>query len=238
MSALSTLWQRVTRDPRDDDGFTLAEMVGAISILSVVLAMVMTMTISAQKSLGGNIARLDQVQQGRLAIESMTKTLRTAVRPTQLSATCTGCDQAAFLQGDGRKVQFYANINNPANILGPSKVTYNVDASGNLIETIQPPNAHAANDYNYQYCTPGPSCPVVKRTLVSGIPANVTLFTYYDPTGTAFSTLPLATSDLPRVDSMDVQVVVSRSSAVAPTTFIQRVTLPNADAVSQSTPSP
>jgi prepilin-type N-terminal cleavage/methylation domain-containing protein len=231
----SRLWPEHTEG---QSGFTLAEMVVAISILGVVLAMVMTMTISAQRSLGGNIARLDQVQQGRLAIESMTKTLRTAVRPTQLNATCTGCDQSAFLQGDGRRVQFYANINNPSNIIGPSRVAYTVNASGNLIETIQPPNAHAANDYNYQYCTPGPTCPITTRTIARGVPASATLFTYYDSQGVPFSSLPLSTTDLPRVDSMDVQVVVQRSSQVAPATFIQRVTLPNADAVSQTTPSP
>jgi len=224
---------------RTAEGYTLAETVVTVAILSVVLTMVMTMVIQSEKDVGNDMARLNQVQQGKVAIESMTKTLRTAVRPSQLNATCTGCSQAAFLQANGRQVQFYANINNPANITGPSIVSYNVDASGTLTETIQPPNAHAPTDYNYQYCTPGPGCSVMTRTLAQGVPGGVNLFTYYDASGNAITALPLSSSDLTLVDSMDVQVVVASSPKIAPTTFIQRVTLPNADAISsQSTPSP
>ena len=40
----------------------------------------------------------------------MTQVLRTAVLPSQLSATCTGCDVAAFIQGTADSVQFYANL--------------------------------------------------------------------------------------------------------------------------------
>jgi hypothetical protein len=140
--------------------------------------MVMTVIIAAQKNVNGNSARLDQIQQGKVAMESMSKTLRTAVRPSQLNATCTGCDQAAFLQGNARSVQFYANINNPANILGPSRVSYTVDNSGVLRETLQAPNPHAANDYNYQYCTPGPGCTVISRVLARGVSLNKTMFTH------------------------------------------------------------
>ncbi len=219
---------------RSDEGVTLIEMVVVIAILSGVLAMVVTVIIAAQKNVNGNSARLDQIQQGKVAMESMSKTLRTAVRPSQLNATCTGCDQAAFLQGNARSVQFYANINNPANILGPSRVSYTVDNSGVLTETLQAPNAHAATDYNYQYCTPGPGCTVTSRVLARGVSLNQTMFTYYDASNTTFSTLPLASADLPRVDSIDIIVNISSSAQVSATTFTQRVTLPNADAVQQT----
>ena len=219
---------------RSDEGVTLIEMVVVIAILSGVLAMVVTVIIAAQKNVNGNSARLDQIQQGKVAMESMSKTLRTAVRPSQLNATCTGCDQAAFLQGNARSVQFYANINNPANILGPSRVSYTVDNSGVLTETLQAPNAHAATDYNYQYCTPGPGCTVTSRVLARGVSLNQNMFTYYDASNNTFSTLPLASADLPRVDSIDIIVNISSSAQVSATTFTQRVTLPNADAVQQT----
>ena len=222
------------RPKRSDEGVTLIEMVVVIAILSGVLAMVMTVIIAAQKNVNGNSARLDQIQQGKVAMESMSKTLRTAVRPSQLNATCTGCDQAAFLQGNARSVQFYANINNPANILGPSRVSYTVDNSGVLTETLQAPNAHSATDYNYQYCTPGPGCTVTSRVLARGVSLNQTMFTYYDASNNTFSTLPLASTDLPRVDSIDIIMNISSSAQVSATTFTQRVTLPNADAVQQT----
>ena len=219
---------------RSDEGVTLIEMVVVIAILSGVLAMVMTVIIAAQKNVNGNSARLDQIQQGKVAMESMSKTLRTAVRPSQLNATCIGCDQAAFLQGNARSVQFYANINNPANIVGPSRVSYTVSNSGVLTETLQAPNVHSATDYNYQYCTPGPGCTVISRVLARGVSLNKTMFTYYDASNNTFSTLPLASADLPRVDSIDIIVNVSSSAQVSSTTFTQRVTLPNADAVQQT----
>jgi prepilin-type N-terminal cleavage/methylation domain-containing protein len=219
---------------RSDEGVTLIEMVVVIAILSGVLAMVMTVIIAAQKNVNGNSARLDQIQQGKVAMESMSKTLRTAVRPSQLNATCIGCDQASFLQGNARSVQFYANIYNPANILGPSRVSYTVDNAGVLTETLQAPNPHAATDYNYQYCTPGPGCTVISRVLARGVSLSKTMFTYYDASNNTFSTLPLASTDIPRVDSIDIIVNVSSSAQVSSTTFTQRVTLPNADAVQQT----
>ena len=219
---------------RSDEGVTLIEMVVVIAILSGVLAMVMTVIIAAQKNVNGNSARLDQIQQGKVAMESMSKTLRTAVRPSQLNATCIGCDQAAFLQGNARSVQFYANINNPANIVGPSRVSYTVSNSGVLTETLQAPIVHSATDYNYQYCTPGPGCTVTSRVLARGVSLSKTMFTYYDASNNTFSTLPLASTDLPRVDSIDIIVNVSSSAQVSSTTFTQRVTLPNADAVQQT----
>ena len=219
---------------RSDEGVTLIEMVVVIAILSGVLAMVMTVIIAAQKNVNGSSARLDQIQQGKVAMESMSKTLRTAVRPSQLNATCIGCDQAAFLQGNARSVQFYANINNPANIVGPSRVSYTVSNSGVLTETLQAPNVHSATDYNYQYCTPGPGCTVTSRVLARGVSLSKTMFTYYDASNNTFSTLPLASTDLPRVDSIDIIVNVSSSAQVSSTTFTQRVTLPNADAVQQT----
>jgi hypothetical protein len=60
------------------------------------------------------------------------------------------------------------------------------------------------------------------------------MFTYYDASNNTFSTLPLASADLPRVDSIDIIVNVSSSAQVSATTFTQRVTLPNADAVQQT----
>jgi hypothetical protein len=99
---------------------------------------------------------------------------------------------------------------------------------------LQAPNPHAANDYNYQYCTPGPGCTVISRVLARGVSLNKTMFTYYDASNNTFSTLPLASADLPRVDSIDIIVNISSSAQVSSTTFTQRVTLPNADAVQQT----
>ncbi len=49
---------------------------------------------------------------GRSAVERMSKTLRTAVKPSQLLSNCAGCTEDAFIKAEDFAVQFYANLDN------------------------------------------------------------------------------------------------------------------------------
>jgi hypothetical protein len=211
----------------------------------MVLAMVMGMMIAITKTVGADQARVDQSQQGKVAAESMSKSLRTAVLPKLLSATCSGCDVSAFISGDVRTVQFFANLNNDYTVTptgtttnGPSKVTYTVDASGVLTETIRRPNPHSATDFNYQYtCVAGSSgCVVTSRVIARGVSTSQALFTYYDRNQTALAT-PLAGDNLASVDSVDITLSVSASAQVPPANIVTRVALPNAGVVPEASAS-
>lgn len=230
------------RDNASDGGFTLVEIMVAVFILGIVMAAVQGTLIMAQRTSSANIVRADQSQQGRLSMEAISRNLRTAVLPSQLNGTCTGCDLAAFLKAEPSRVQFYANVNNDSNAVGPSRVTYERKTNGELWETIQPPNAHAPTDYNYQYCTPGTGgCVVNTRRLASGVLATTDLFTYYNKDGVKLgSGAALTAAELASVDSIDVYVSVQSTDkdAVPPTSFTTRVSLPNADAVPQPSTSP
>ena len=172
------------RTRHSDGGYTLVELVVVIFVLGIVLAGVQTTLIMTQKTVSQNAQRLDQNAQAKTAMDSMSRILRTAVLPSQLNATGTTGTAAAFIQGTATSVQFYADLNNDANTIGPSRVTY-VISSGVLTETIQAPNAHAVGDYNYQYCTPGPGCnTVVSRVLARNVQTANPLFTYYAKNGT------------------------------------------------------
>lgn len=233
-------WGLPGKDRRRDHGFTLAEVTITIVILGVVLAAVQTTLIMTQRTLSDQSVRIDQTQQGKVAIESVTKVLRTAVLPSQLNASCSGCaDLAAFIKGTPTSVQFYANINNDKNIIGPSRVSYTVNPQRQLIETVQAPNPHAATDYNYQYCTPGPGCQVTSRVLARNMVSGQAVFTYYDKNGVSLGTDPLDSNELKMVDSIDVVISTrqSTSSRVPATTFTSRVSLPNADSIAQPTAS-
>ena len=164
-----------------EGGYTLVELVMVIFVLGIVLAGVQTTLIFTQRTVGQNSMRLDQSAQSKTAMDSMSRILRTAVLPSQLNATCTTGSAAAFIQGTATSVQFYANLNNDANTVGPSRVTYNV-TNGVLTETIQPPDSHAVGDYNYQYCNPVlPTCTTdVTRVLARNVQTTNPLFTYYD----------------------------------------------------------
>jgi prepilin-type N-terminal cleavage/methylation domain-containing protein len=224
-----------------DRGYTMAEMVVVVMILGVVLAAVQTTLIMTSHTVGDNGMRIDQTQQAKVAIDSMSRVLRTAVLPSQLNGTCSSCSAAAFIQGTATSVSFYANINNDQNTIGPSRVTYQILANGDLTETIQPPNAHAPTDFNYQYCIPGPGCTTaVTRVLAHGVQSSPPMFTYYDKNGAVITDPTLTANDLSLVDSMDLVVVVKSATTqdIHGTTLTTRVTLPNADSVAQPTSSP
>jgi prepilin-type N-terminal cleavage/methylation domain-containing protein len=234
MSRLRTF----VRHLHGDKGLSLIEMIVVIFILGIVLAMVQSTTITAQKDVASNASRLDQLQQSKVAMESMSKILRTSVLPTQLEGSCTTCDDAAFITGDVRSVQFYANINNDSNVIGPSQVSYTVAADGTLTEAIHGPNPHAATDFNYQYtCTAATAgCVVRSRVLARHVDTTQALFTYYDASGATIAP-PLNAATLPLVDSIDVLIKVKVSKMVPAVSLTERVTLPNADAVANESAS-
>ncbi|HTY72455.1 MAG TPA: prepilin-type N-terminal cleavage/methylation domain-containing protein [Actinomycetes bacterium] len=233
-----TMLHALRRRLHGDRGLTLVEMVVVTAILGVVLAMVQVTTVTAEKDVGSNATRLDEVQQAKVAMDSMSKNLRTSVLPSQLNGTCSGCDSAAFIAGDVRSVQFYANLNNNANVVGPSQVSYSVSSTGVLTEYVHGPNPHAATDYNYQYtCTAGTTgCVVYTRVLARHVVTSQVLFTYYDASGAPISP-PLDATELPSVDSIDIVLKLQQTPAVAPVTLTERVALPNADAVAQASSS-
>ena len=226
---------------RSDRGFSLMEVSITVVILGVVLAGVQGALIMTQRTVSDQSVRVDQMQQGRQAIEGVTKVLRTAVLPSQLNATCSGCaDLSAFIQGTPQSVQFYANINNDRNIVGPSRVSYSVNSSNELVETIQAPNPHAADDFDYQYCAPGPGCAVKTRVLARNMVPSQAVFSYYDRYGNSLGSSSLDASKLALVDSVDVVIStrLNPTSRVPATSFTSRVSLPNADSIPQTTATP
>lgn len=228
------------RGPSRDRGFTLVEMMGVIVLLGFVSAMAFGAIISTQKTVRGSVARLDQTQQAKTAAESMTKLLRTAVLPSQILATCATCQDAAFLAGDWNRVSFFANINNQSNTVGPSRVSYVLDAAGTLTETVQPPNAHAADDYDYQYCAPiSSTCKAFVRVVARKVVASAStpLFTYLNYDG-AKLTAPISGTALGEVNSVDLALTVKSSREVKGGTILTHVTMPNVDSLVQSTATP
>ncbi len=220
-----------------DAGFTLVEMLTVMVLLSLISALAFGALIQSQKMVRGNANRLNQAQQAKTAMESMSKTIRTAVLPSQIGGA--NPDLAAFLQADWNKVSFYGNLYNASNANGPSKITYELKPAGQLIETVQPSSGQNGSGV-YTYCVVGsPGCVVYTRTVANNVVYSATkpVFVYYSITQPAGMTTPLDSTTLPSVNSIDVSVSVKAGTEVPASTVVTRVSLPNANAQINNDPN-
>jgi len=231
-----------------DHGTTLTELMVTLLIFSMVVAATLTMAIGFARTNAENISRQDQIDSARASVETMSRTLRTAVMPSQLTSTCVSCTQDAFVVGRDFAVQFYANVNNPGNSVGPSRVTYTVETTGagagNLVEKVQRPDSNIPTASGYQYCNAevagAPAAcraRLTTRVVARGVQAGTPVFKYYDRAGTRMTPTAaggtITATELARVLAVELVVSVQAPNATRadPTTYIQRITLPNAQAV-------
>lgn len=235
------------RELRKDAGLTLVELMVATAITGLVAILTTTLVIGVQRTNQENVLRQDQVDHARVAVEAMSRTLRSAVKPSQVTRACSvGCeDIEAFQQGSRFRVQFYANVDNENNAVGPRRVTYEVPLTGaeagTLVETVQRPNAADPSNGIYQYCTPGSSgCAdrIATRTLARDVvTSSRALLRYFDAAGTELvppANGSLTAAQLRSVLSVELTVIVESAEGGVrpkPTTYIQRILMPNAQAV-------
>jgi len=119
-----------------------------------------------------------------------------------------------------------------------------VDA-GKLIEKVQRPDSATPTSTGYAYCnaedpaaTTACKARLTTRTVATGVLTTGTapIFTYTADDGVALTPAAggsLSLADLDRVLAIEltVQVQSTRASKAQPTTYIQRILLPNAQAV-------
>jgi len=238
---------RVRAAARGDRGTSLAELLVVMLVVGVVVAATATLTVGFQRTNAQTLVRQDQVDAARTAVERLSKTVRTAVRPTQLADGCSGCAEDAFIAGTGFGLQFYANLDNEDNAVGPSRVTYalvTVAGEGQtLVEKVQRPDSATPPGSGYVYCpaeAAGASTEcrdrLAVRTVARGlVTSGASLFRYFDAAGDEL--LPpasgLRASDLTKIVAIELclEVRLDGATRVDSTTYIQRVTLPNALAV-------
>jgi type II secretory pathway pseudopilin PulG len=218
---------------RRDVGLTLVELLTAMSLTGVLLAALASLFLGATKTTHGTQNRLEEINDGRVAISSMGRALRTAILPSQLFDVSS--DDTAFISAESNKLRFYANIDNPGNSVGPTKVTYEV-TGGVLTQVTQIPNPFVPANPVYVYCVPSPTCPTKTKVLARGVLTSSPIFRYYDSLGNALTGSPLSDDKLAAVDSVDVSVTVAKpGSGGNGSTFALRVAMPNHDAVQRLT---
>jgi len=195
---------------RDEGGFTLVELLTAISIGLIILFAafaVLDRTISAS----GQIAdRSEALQRGRQAMQLITRQIRSQV--------CVGT-ATPIVSGTDTSISFYADLTDgtPANPIKQRTLSYSV-ATDTITETVTP-STGTYPTLTFAGPTSTPLLTKVKQILESDGTTLRPIFRYYGyQTGTTNGTLvqlsaPLSATDLKRVALIKVGF---RSFAVRP----------------------
>jgi len=219
-------------------GFTLVELLVTMLVMGIIFAALPFIVSSTTRLTAANSTRLQSMTQARVSVESAARLLRTAVVPKQLGADS---GDSAFIQGDDFHVQFYADINNPDNSVGPSRVTLKVD-NGTLVQIVQPPDQPVVNyDYQWSDCVVGATgCTKRQTTLATDVQMSAAVFTYYMPDANGVDHVltgqqPYDADALGTVDAIEITVTVGKhaSSPIAADTYISRVALLNKASIVQ-----
>jgi prepilin-type N-terminal cleavage/methylation domain-containing protein len=114
---------------RDQSGFTLTELLAAISIGVILLMAAFTLLDRASSASQEISDRQDAVQRGRQAMELVVRQLRSQV--------CLGDEEEPITYATGDQVTFYADLSDGSKNIQRRTLFYDA-ASKNLIEQIYP----------------------------------------------------------------------------------------------------
>ena len=201
---------------RDERGSSILELMTTVVLIGIVMAAVMAGTFSVQKAITGTDLRLQNLDQARTLMASLTKDVRTAVRLT--------AGTSPFTVADANHAVFYANLSTTS---APKLVDLSIDAQSRLIEKVWTADA-ASSSPNYTY-TGASVVRLVGRYVANN--AATPLFVYLDANGNPLPNTPLNATDLLAVKAVQVQLVVKKTTLAQlnATTLINRVRLANLD---------
>jgi Tfp pilus assembly protein PilW len=208
---------RFVRGRRGDErGSSLLELMMSVLLISIVMGAVMTGTFSAQKAITGSDLRLQNLDQARTLMASLTKDVRTAVR--------LNAGSSPFVIADANHAVFYANISTTSS---PKKVDLSIDSQSRLVETVWTADAGSSAP-NYTYT--GPSTVRLVGRYVANTAAKP-LFMYLDSSGNALMNTPLNATDLLAIKAVQITLIVKKSTAAQlnATSLVNRVRLANLD---------
>jgi type II secretory pathway component PulJ len=160
---------------------TLTELVVAMAVFSILMVGVAALTAGIQRSDRAAWDRVDDTEEGRHALLQLSRTIGRAVVPTTLG----GRERSAFAEIEPDALVVYANLDNPGNTVGPSRVEH-VLADGVLTQTVRRPvegtrDTYCADDDDTPACEGRVVVQVLARTVHRDDTAP--LFTYLDADG-------------------------------------------------------
>lgn len=195
-----------------DAGVTVAELLVAMMILAVVMLGVAATTQGVERTDRESARRVDDTAEAQYALQLLSRAVTRAVVPASLGGT----ERTAVVEAEPGRLVLYANLDNPGNTVGPSRVEYVLDG-GVLTQTVRRPvegdaATYCADDDDTPDCEGRVTRLVLARHLRNG--ADDPLFAYRDADGEP-------TTEPARVRAVEVALVVQHdpSSGREPARF-------------------
>lgn len=212
-----------------DRGLSLAELLVAMAVFGILLAMTAGFMVNASRANITNRAIDSTNRTAANAMDEVTRVIRGA-------ATNAVADQTlpdpAFPQATDNAVTVYSYVDLTSSNVAPSRVQFFVDATKNLVEWKWTATLTSGNYTFPSSATCSTSC--TSRILGSPVvlPANggPRLFTYLDSTGTAIATVAgvLPTAQVNNIAAVTISLQFGASSSANQSTLLTNsVGLPN-----------
>ena len=225
-------------EPRPvDEGMTLPELLVAMGLFSLLTLLICTTSILGYRIATNLENRTDNATQNQVAVDAISKVLRTAILPDQMAdSSCVSCADTAIIQATGTR-----SPSTPTWVTRSDPTT----SSSRWSRTRTP--RRPAGCSGRSWCprsSPGPgstSSAIRQRLAATTRPARLArgltwpatqLFAYYNFDGNQITSSAFSTADLASVASVEVSLTVQTikgQSRFPATTEVRRIRLPNSD---------
>jgi type II secretory pathway pseudopilin PulG len=175
---------------REESGFTLVELVVAIVVGMIILLATFTMLDSSVVLTGKVTDRVDRTQRARVAMEQVTRELRSQV--------CPGPGVPALIEAQNYSVKFYAFMGTGQFVPEIREIAWDTNTNS-LVEKRWA--GTTASPYTTWASSP------VTRTLLSDVtppPSNAPMFAFYSTGASSPFSTPLSSTDLGKTSKVTI----------------------------------
>ncbi len=195
------------------------ELVAVMGLLTMVLGFVYAGVASLRNAVEGTDRRLQNLDEGRILMATVSKDLRTAIRPAP--------GVSPFVVADANHMELYGNLNpTPA----PRLIELSISPNDELVEETTGALPAATAPYAYSDYDPDDTVTRLVGRYVNNDGSDP-LFRYFDSDGNEIGPTPLNPGQRLAVRSIGISFTVKKDSGYAPnpTVVRNRVRLPNVD---------
>lgn len=208
-----------------DRGLSLVELLVAMTLFSLVLAMVVGFFVSASKATQLTTQIDGTNRQATTAMDEVSRIIRGAT--TNPVATAGSVPSPAFTVAGTNTITLYSAVNLSSSTAQNEIVQFSIDANSNLVEKVWQPIT--SNGY-FTFGSSPTTSRIIAGPLVLTNAGGPNLFTYINSAGTAIATSggAVASTDIASIAAVQVSLQVGTANTAAQSTLLtDSVGLPN-----------